>query len=188
MIIATAYARLRRRPSRRPPLPAPAASTTTAIDNCCQAGRACATEADWVQGWFDYQAGQCGGAAPAPASSASAQNSYHFSGRGRTETATFTLTRGKWEFRPNLGRPAETFLIQVDNAGEILPGGQCLSFPANYHWYGQTAFGLRLPAYRVEFIARGRCHVQFAVFARLDAGQASGLDWSISIRKTDGNI
>lgn len=29
------------------------------VDNCCQIGRTCATDEDWIQGWHDYAAGQC---------------------------------------------------------------------------------------------------------------------------------
>jgi len=179
-------------PAAAPAVSSPAASapaaSPAAIDNCCQAGRACASDADWVQGWLDYRHNQCDGSVMTPASSASPQDSYSFSGRGRSRTATFTLTRGKWEFRPSLGRQADTFLHEVNSAGEVLYDGQCLTFPTNFHYYGQTNFGLRLPSYSLEFVARHQCNVQFLIFGELDAGQVSGNDWSISIRKTDGNF
>ena len=32
------------------------------VDNCCQTGRACETDAEWVQGYYDYHADMCGDA------------------------------------------------------------------------------------------------------------------------------
>jgi len=168
------------------PQPAPA---TTAIDNCCQAGRACHSEADWVQGWVDYQNGQC--AAPAvssPAPGPAAQNSYHFSGQNRVRIGPFTLTRGKWEFNPNLGRNADSFMYESDGAGNIISGGQCLTFPTNFHFYSETGSGLRLRAERHEFAVRSTCLVQLYLYPELMFNEVRGQSWSVSLRKTDGNI
>ena len=167
------------------PAPAPAAD----VDNCCQVGRACATDADWIQGYNDYQAGQCGGGSgPAPMSSVSSANHYNFSGTGRGATHAFTLTRGKWRFNPNLGRNADTFLVQVSSPGQALHSGTCLTFPTNLHWRGESGAGLRLGAYSHEFAVRYPCDAQFVVFPELSANEVQGQSWSISINKTDGNI
>jgi len=166
--------------------PAPA---TGAIDNCCQAGRACQSEADWVRGWQDYQAGQC--AAPAvssPAPAPATQNSYHFSGQNRVRIGPFTLTRGKWEFNPNLGRNADSFMYESDSAGNILSGGQCLTFPTNFHFYSETGSGLRLRAERHEFAVRTTCQVLLYLYPELTFDEVRGQSWSVSLRKTDGNI
>ena len=150
------------------PVSAPSASTpadTTAppppadVDNCCQIGRACHTDADWIQGFNDYQAGQCGGGGgPAPMSSVSSANHYSFSGTGRAATRAFTLTRGKWRFNPNLGRSADTFLVQVSSPGQAHVTGTCLTFPSNLHWRGESSSGLRLGAYCAR--VRGPLHLR----------------------------
>ena len=93
----------------------------------------------------------------------------------------FTLTRGKWEFSPNLGRNADSFLYQVG-------GGDCLTFPTNFHFYGETGTGLRLRAERHEFAVRSTCQVQLYLYPEFDFDQVRGQRWSISLRKTDGNI
>ncbi|MCY3782002.1 MAG: hypothetical protein OXG78_16935 [Chloroflexi bacterium] len=172
-------------PASAPAASSPAATTSTAIDNCCQAGRACASEADWVQGWVDYQNGQC--AAPARNIPA-AQDGYHFSGQNRVRIGPFTLTRGKWEFNPNLGRNAESFLYQLDSAGNIISSGECLTFPTNFHFYGETGTGLRLRAERHEFAVRSTCQVQLYLYPELSFNEVRGQSWSVSLRKTDGNI
>ncbi len=43
--------------------PQPVSSAPAAVDNCCQVDRQCQTEADWTNGYYAYQNGQC--AAPA---------------------------------------------------------------------------------------------------------------------------
>ena len=40
----------------------------SAVDNCCQVNRSCSADAEWIQGWNDYQAGLCPVSAPAGAS------------------------------------------------------------------------------------------------------------------------
>ncbi len=45
--------------------PQPVSSAPAAVDNCCQVDRQCQTKADWTNGYYAYQNGQC--AAPAPA-------------------------------------------------------------------------------------------------------------------------
>ncbi len=165
--------------------PAPAAD----VDNCCQIGRACQTDAEWIQGYNDYQAGQCGGGiGPAPTSSVSSANHYSFSGTDRSATRAFTLTRGKWRFNPNLGRNADTFLVQVTSPGQANPSGTCLTFPSNLHWRGESGAGLRLGAYTHEFAVRYQCDAQFVVFPEVSAGDVQGQRWTININKTDGNI
>jgi len=181
------------------PVAAPAVSTpadTTAppppaadVDNCCQIGRACHTDADWIRGYNDYQAGQCGGGVgPAPPSSVSSANHYSFSGTGRAATRAFTLTRGKWRFNPNLGRSADTFLVQVSSPGQAHTSGTCLTFPSNLHWRGESGAGLRLGAFSHEFAVRYTCDAQFVVFPEQSASDVQGQPWTININKTDGNI
>jgi len=170
--------------------PAPAAPAPAAdVDNCCQVNRSCAADAEWIQGYNDYQAGQCGGgSASAPMSSVSGANSYSFSGTGKSATRAFTLTRGKWRFNPNLGRSADTFLVQVSSPGQANPSGTCLTFPSNFHFRGESAAGLRLQAYAHEFAVRYQCDAQFVVFPEVSAGDVQGQSWTININKTDGNI
>ncbi|MCY3833133.1 MAG: hypothetical protein OXG85_08945 [Chloroflexi bacterium] len=40
------------------------AAATAQVDNCCNVNRQCNNDADWTQGYYDFQNGQC--AAPAP--------------------------------------------------------------------------------------------------------------------------
>ena len=116
-----------------------------------------------------------------PAPAPSAQNSYHFSGQNRVKIGPFTLTRGKWEFNPNLGRNARSILEQEG-------GGDCLTFPTNFHFYGETGVGLWLNAARHEFAVRGTCQVVLYLYPELTFDEVRGQSWSVSLRKTDGNI
>ena len=101
------------------------------VDNCCQTGRACATEADWVQGWFDYQAGQCA----APAASSSAIDNCCQAGRACATDADWV--QGWHDYRNGPMRCAGSSCIVASRSGarrnfigyrQLLPGGPRLRY------------------------------------------------------------
>ena len=51
--------------------PAAPATISTPSDNCCGIDRQCHSDQDWVNGYWAYQQGQCGGQSPPTAASAS---------------------------------------------------------------------------------------------------------------------
>ena len=161
---------------------------TTDVDNCCQTGRVCSTDAHWIQGYEDYQTGQCDATSPVTMSSDSSGNYYRFTGTGRAATPAFTLTPGKWRFYPSLGSYEVTYLIQVISEGIANLQGTCLTFTSNWHWVGEAGAGLVLGAFVQEFAVRYPCAVQFVVFPARSASEVQSQDWTISIGKTDGNF
>ena len=79
--------------------------TANIVDNCCEVGRACATEADWEKGWYDFWADQCNvSTGVVGVSSAServtplVRDAYTFVGQGKNVSKIFPLTPGKWSF------------------------------------------------------------------------------------------
>ena len=175
-------------PAGSPPASSPPAETPPNVDNCCQVGRACHTDADWVQGYNDYQAGQCGGGVPAPSGGVGAQDHYSFFGTGRAATRVFALTRGTWRFSPGLGRNADTFLIQVESVGQANLAGKCLTFPSNWLYKGESGAGLRLAPVAHEFVVRYPCNAQFVVFGEQTANEVAGQGWKLFVNKVSGHV
>ncbi len=72
----------------------------TSVDNCCQLGRACSTEEEWDQGWYDFANGLCPADAAAgtvshPPMESFSNNCCHF---GRTCTTEEEWDQGYYEW------------------------------------------------------------------------------------------
>lgn len=164
------------------------------VDNCCQVGRACATDSEWLDGWSDYQSGQCDAPEMSAASPASA-TSYTFTGQGKHTTSSFMLTPGKWAYSFRSSGPSWYYsrLAQLDNLGNVVIDeeekrvGPCLQFP----WTRRLGYGSYHAVYiswGPEIIVTKPCTVQLDAYERYDAGGVRDFVWTLAMHRIDTNF
>ena len=157
----------------------------TGVDNCCQLGRACSTDAEWDKGYYDYVNGLC----PAPNMSMSqplVRDGYTFVGAGASSSQVFRLSPGKWRIRTEMSRRDWTYIRQVTSSGERDHGGKCLAWPQFWSWYGWSADWLGI-WWSSEFVARTNCLVRLEFYHHVSFNPA-GETYKAFLKKVDGNF
>ena len=174
----------------------PSFAQTGMVDNCCQTGRACETDSEWIQGYYDYQNDMCDSPMMSPMATmdTAPPASFSFVGQGRVKkSARFTLTRGKWDLNMVTGERWTDLIwvniAQVDAEGEWKTDGHCLT--TAWQWHNRNGWsswwrGFGYSGY--EFVVLHPCEVVFQVSHWRHVNQVRDMDWKIFIQKTDGNF
>lgn len=160
----------------------------TGIDNCCQVGRACSADDEWVKGYYDYLNGLC----PAPNMSMSQplqRDGYTFVGSGKTKSQIIRLSPGKWNLQAALSRPAWIFISEVHESGEVNTGGNCLTWNSWWNWYGYSTFDLEFWSgwRRGQFIARTNCLAALHFYYHTSYNPENET-YKFYLNKVDGNF
>ncbi len=164
------------------------------VDNCCQVGRACESDADWLQGWSDHQAGQCD-APEMPAMSPAGATSYAFSGQGKHTTGAFMLTPGKWRITFESTTPAYigSWINQLDDLGNRAWSavdkrvGPCLkSLYAQRNGWGST-YAHYVSMYSWEMIVTKPCTVEFYAYELSDDSRVRDHAWEFALYRININ-
>jgi len=182
------------------------------VDNCCQMGRACETDAEWVQGYYDYRSGMCGSDMMSDdmgmmsddmgmmsddmAMMGMSQDvgfTHTFTGKGRVKkSARFTLTPGKWNLNAVISDRwadiAWVNIVQIDPAGEFNKDGDCLANSRVWTWYGVGYWWLFFPdPGSYVFTVTQRCEAVFQIAHSLNVDTVRDMDWKLFIKKIDSN-
>ena len=160
------------------------------VDNCCQLGRACSTDAEWDKGYYDFVNGFC----PAPGAAMSQplqRDGYTFVGQGVQTTQAILLTPGTWQFSAEYSRFGATLLEHLDASGNPHAGGKCLSWPTAWNWYGSSFSRIWIwgsNIYRAPFVVRNNCLIRLKSYHLSNSFNAEYETYKIFLKKIDGNF